>query len=82
MFILFIRYSTHNPEKLFRTMQFKLKTLQLLAFLSISQAATAEIYWHGVGTEDKKIKTLANYVITMQNSAKWILMKGLGPVAR
>ncbi|WP_336194843.1 hypothetical protein [Pseudomonas aeruginosa] len=45
-------------------MQFKLKTLQLLAFLSISQAATAEIYWHGVGTEDKKIKTpseLCNY---------------------
>ncbi len=82
MFILFIRYSTHNPEKLLRTMQFKLKTLQLLAFLSISQAATAEIYWYGVGTEDKKIKTLANYVITMQNSAKWILMKGLGPVAR
>nr|WP_134793971.1 hypothetical protein [Pseudomonas aeruginosa] len=64
-------------------MQFKLKTLQLLAFLSISQAATAEIYWHGVGTEDKKNKKpLANYVITMQNSAKWILMKGLGPVAR
>ncbi|AWF02258.1 hypothetical protein CSC26_3992 [Pseudomonas aeruginosa] len=37
-------------------MQFKLKTLQLLAFLSISQAATAEIYWYGVGTEDKKNK--------------------------